>query len=441
MKAYVSGSLLLLFLFFVPSINAKTNPETLARSVLSDESGESAAAIAELREAGPNGLRILLQVYKSEIDQQLAGASPSRHWQRLSAALDAVSQQKDSYLSGLYWYTDLERAKDAARATGKPILSLRLLGNLSDEFSCANSRFFRTVLYSNAAVSKVLNEEFILHWKSVRPAPKVTIDFGDGRKLQGTITGNSIHYVLDAEGRILDALPGLYGPRAFLKSLAEVQKLNERLKDLAVGPRLLALNEYHRTSVRSLTSEWLNDARKTGGKIPAYLIPRNNPDGTPRAVVIAPLAITKMGTEINILRAITRDADELGKVTDEATWTRIALLYLQDAKLDDRSISLIRRQTESLLAAKDRSGRTPDAKLNNLLQKLELSIALDTVRNEYMLRTKLHAWMLWDLSGGNLDKFNEKVYAELFLTPKTDPWLGLFSPETYMALERGGVSP
>jgi predicted DNA-binding protein (MmcQ/YjbR family) len=33
----------------------------------------------------------------------------------------------------------------------------------------------------------------------------------------------------------------------------------------------------------------------------------------------------------------------------------------------------------------------------------------------------------------------EKVYAELFLTPGSDPWLGLFVPDAYTGLENGGV--
>ena len=117
----------------------------------------------------------------------------------VSAALGTVAQQKNSYVAGLYWHTDLESAKKASAASGKPILSLRLLGKLTDEFSCANSRFFRTVLYSNADVSSYLRESYVLHWQSVRPVPTVTIDFGDGRKLERTLTGNSIHYILDAE--------------------------------------------------------------------------------------------------------------------------------------------------------------------------------------------------------------------------------------------------
>ena len=47
----------------------------------------------------------------------------------------------------------------------------------------------------------------------------ITIDFGNGHKLVQTITGNSIHYVLDADGRAVDALPGLYNARTFIAEL------------------------------------------------------------------------------------------------------------------------------------------------------------------------------------------------------------------------------
>jgi hypothetical protein len=49
--------------------------------------------------------------------------------------------------------------------------------------------------------------------------PKVTIDFGDGRKLERTVTGNSAHYILTPDGEVVDCLPGLYGPQAFLNKL------------------------------------------------------------------------------------------------------------------------------------------------------------------------------------------------------------------------------
>jgi len=108
---------------------AKTSPEILARAAVSADPNEAAAAIAELRETGPDGLSILLRIHSDEINRQITTPAVTPEWQRLSSALDAVSQQKDSYLSGLYWYTDLNQAEAAARASGKPILSLRLLGS------------------------------------------------------------------------------------------------------------------------------------------------------------------------------------------------------------------------------------------------------------------------------------------------------------------------
>ena len=75
-------------------------------------------------------------------------------------------------------------ARGRASARASPSSRLRLLGRLDEELSCANSRFFRTALYANAAISDELRKNWILHWESVRPAPKVTIDFGDGRVLE-----------------------------------------------------------------------------------------------------------------------------------------------------------------------------------------------------------------------------------------------------------------
>jgi hypothetical protein len=71
-----------------------------------------------------------------------------------------------------------------------------------------------------------------------------------------------------------------------------------------------------------------------------------------------------------------------------------------------------------------------------------MNIALDTVRNEYFIRPKLHAWLSMALVASgkqSLDALNERVYAELFQTPSSDPWLGLFSADVYTALENGGV--
>lgn len=431
-----------LFLFtlgFVQSVYAGTNAEALARKAVSENQNESVAAIAELRQMGPTGLRALFQIFAEEIKRNGldAPAAPrSPEWQRISAALDSVAQQRDSYTSGLYWYTDMEQAKAAAKASGKPILSLRLLGKLSDEFSCANSRFFRTVLYSNPEIARYLNDNFILHWKSVRPAPRVTIDYGDGRRVERTITGNSIHYILDSDGRIIDALPGLYGPTNFLSQLKQAAEVVKELQVAGRGfeKQYVILRDYYDTRLTANTKAWARDVERVGGRITEQLEAVTS-DKPPSARAAARVAVTKAVVESNLVNSISSDTRTLERMTDEDTWKKIAALYYAETKLDARSIALIRRQNPY---TGDMATRSADP-FALLVENFERAIALDTVRNEYLLHSKLYAWLLGDRTRNDLDAFNEKVYAELFLTPSSDPWLGLVQPNTYTGLSNDGI--
>ena len=126
---------------------------------------------------------------------------------------------------------------------------------------------------------------------------------------------------------------------------------------------------------------------------------------------------------------MTVATEGLGKVTDEAAWKKVAQLHPTDAELDNRSISLIKGQNPTI---------TEDD-LTHLTRKFQELIALDTVRNEYLMHTKLYEWLVNDPVQDDVEKLNEKVYETLFLTPGSDPWLGLFSPEVYTALDNGGV--
>ena len=242
--------------------NSPLDVKQLAIEAVSDDSEISNAAINKLREAGPAGLDALFAAHQDEIAryrQEKTARSADPQWQRLSAALDAVGGQYDCSSSRLYWYTDLDAAKAAAAKAGKPILSLRLLGKLTDQFSCANSRYFRSTLYTNQEIGDALRERFILHWQTVRPVPKVTVDFGDGRKLERTLTGNSIHYVLDSQGRVVDALPGLYGPKAFLHGLQNVETAIEQMKSLSADVRDEFLRNYHANQSKQILAAWQKD--------------------------------------------------------------------------------------------------------------------------------------------------------------------------------------
>src|SRR5436853_1362140 len=282
----------------------KTDLSALARQAVSTDAGKAAAAIHALRAEGPAGLAAFLTAHADAIKarrMEIASANPptaNAFWQRLSKALDAIAGQKDSFASELFWYTDFDQARAAARLSGKPILSLRLLGRLDEDLSCANSRFFRLTLYSNQEIARRLKEGFILHWQSVRPAPKVTIDFGDGRRLERTLTGNSIHYVLDNEGRVVDALPGLYGPQAFLSELIRAANMADQVEKAPTSERRAALlRDYHNARLNELAVAWTNDLARAGVKLAvAKTATPASADGTkpPRAEVAARAAMTKM---------------------------------------------------------------------------------------------------------------------------------------------------
>ena len=376
----------------------------------------SPAAIAALREAGPAGVETLLAAAP-------APDTPERTtWER---ALDTVCAQRDCAASGLYWHTDFDRALEEAARTGRPILSLRLLGRLDEEYSCANSRFFRTALYPDRRVARRLRERFVLHWESVRPAPRLTIDFGDGRTLEGTITGNSIHYVLDARGRLIDALPGLYGPGMFLGVLTRAEQAAREISGLDDPEYLPALGRYHTERLAAL-----DRSLATEGGLAAVPPLVAGPFGARAA---AERTVSKMLVELPILNAVDRRSWSAGSgEPDDAVfdWEALAARHLKACALGPES--------RALLLSKHRPA-AEDA--TRLIGGFERVIGLDTVRNEYLLHAELHRWMAWWAELGfapGLATFNDRVYETLFLTPGSDPWLGLVAPETYLALSPGG---
>jgi hypothetical protein len=428
------------------SISSKESSEALARKAISEDSAESTAAIFALRSRGAAGLEAFLDSHAAELKiHQLNLDRPvpqnTDGWRRLGAALDAICQQRDCLASRLYWNTDIEEAKRAAKASGKPILSLRLLGRLDEELSCANSRLFRITLYANAEVSRFLRERFILHWQSVRPVPKVTIDFGDGRKLERTLTGNSIHYILDAEGRAVDGLPGLYGPQAFLRELARAEQAEAICRAARTDEvRSTLLRRYHMARVRENTAEWASDIARLkisspmSRDVPKPVVEKSN---LPTAEVAIRAAITKMIViERPVLRGISPEPKMLDPKAEDAAWARIGELHAEDARLDAASKALMRSKNASLYGAANDSAI--DA-LERAARSLERAIAEDTARNEYIFHAKIHEWFAAGDMTTDVDKLNEKIYAELFLTPGSDPWLGLFPRDSYTAIENDGI--
>ncbi len=404
--------------------------DSLVQQAASKDQVTSQQAIAKLREFKNVGVDAFWNAYQKDLPNN----------PQLRATLDVICQQKDCDASRLYWYKDLEAAKTASKESGKPILSLRLLGNLSDELSCANSRFFRTALYPNAGISQLLRDRFILHWQPERPVPKVTIDFGDGRKLEQTLTGNSIHYVLDSDGRPIDAIPGLYSPQAFMENLKDAEgaeKLLNNTNDVKLRREVLV--KYHRDRLAKIEKNWRSDLTRLRLPAQPLLQPLAAVPPSVSATTASRMTFSKLAVELPILTlspsAPTSEvipSSPFAKLSD-ANWSRLARLYQNRVYLDQGSLKLMERKLSA------------SASMPNVVSSFERAIAQDTVRNEYVFHAQIHSWFAngefignENLNGNSLalNSLNRRVYDQLFLTPASDPWLGLVNENVYTGISK-----
>jgi hypothetical protein len=112
------------------------------------------------------------------------------------------------------------------------------------------------VLFSDTRVAEFINEHFEPSWKSLRPVPIVTIDFGNGTKVRRTLHGNVATSVCTSDGKLLDVLPGIYSPDAYVDRLGELGLLHRYVTGRS-SPRELrasALRSYHRQRATGLAN-------------------------------------------------------------------------------------------------------------------------------------------------------------------------------------------
>lgn len=443
-----------------PGVVAAPSPTSLAQAA--DCSSDLAAlaeaaargdagATAQLRAAGPPGLDAVLAAYDrtppGDVDRRAS----------LSAAIDAVARQKDARASRLYWYTDLEAAKQSARTSGRPILSLRMLGELDDDLSCANSRFFRTALYPDREVGRLLRERFVLHWSSERPAPVVTIDFRDGRTLKRTVTGNSLHYVLDSEGRVVDAIPGLWGPRAFARVVGRAGEVAREVTSLGDRARARRLASYHEKALDELRGEWGTVAAAVLPAPPPFPADLAAPPAAQRVASVASVASVaaiaaievapaKAVVERPLVRAFIQPPPaDLSAYAETVPWRAFVKVLAPACRLDASSLALIREKRPRSWSDASALGRPlTEPELGQLVAGFEAAMAEDTAKNAYLYHGVLHRWLLEAArrrSGADaFAALNTRIYAEAFRTPAADPWLGLVPPAAYSGLQDDGIT-
>ena len=344
--------------------------------------------------------------------------------------LDAVAQQRDAAASGLFWETDMDRALAQAQERGVPVLSLRMLGALTDERSCANSRFFRTLLYTDPTLAKFLVEGFVLHWSTERPVPQVEIDFGDGRVLHTTATGNSAHYLLDHEGRVLDVLPGLYDARTFQTRLEEGVRLHAAI---ARHPqrRDALLQAYHRDAARAIEERF---ARVMDAELRAWMnrAPGGSNDEPVPALTAQPITVAKARIETPMLSLIDLERRATRREPVEDRLRRLA----NPIDFSEAARGLVRRDRPQ---RSDETDASYEERIAALMKGAAESVAYDTLINEARLHYQIHGWFAAGAAEHDFEAVNARVYRELFATPQSDPWLGLVDDTTYDGLSEAGA--
>jgi hypothetical protein len=389
--------------------------------------------------SGPPQLSALLAKYDA--------MKPGPDREKLADEIDHVAGQRYATVSRLYWYQNLDEAKGAAAKQHRPILHLRMLGRLDEDLSCANSRFFRATLYANAETSKFLRDNFVLYWSSERPVPRVTIDFGDGRKIERTTTGNSAHYVMDERGHVLDVLPGLYAPIVFRTELAKSLELAKQVRKLDDKALLDAVLAFHEKEVAAANKQFAG----VGGI--EYIARRGRLIGASElgaaAVQRAQAAtMTKAFVEVPDLQKLGIDAGSIDP-QDLAQWATIGQkvwnigLSPKAPQPSARTIGYnppaMLLDTASIgLVEKLRSGNPTTADSAATIARLEQMILADTALNQFRLRHEIRMHLLRDK---RLDfaSLNDVIYANVFHTPKTDAWLGLLENTDFTGLPADGV--
>ena len=413
--------------------------------------------LAALRSQGPAGLRTLLKQYDA------TPPGPARD--ALALDVDQVAAQRYATVSRLYWFTDLAAAEAEAQREHRPILMLRMLGRLDEDLSCANSRLFRATLYANAEVSTLLRDDFVLLWTSERPVPKVTIDFGDGRKLVRTTTGNSAHYILDENGRVLDVLPGLYAPSAFRAelqgSLAFARSVRGKTGDalaqavaayhkqlaartqkqfaaIANAPYIAAthhlstaaeLEEAIERAQRATMSKAMIEVRdlKHIGLYPGAL-----PDDAPYWAAVGQ-RLYKIGDvaafhEANAPRQPAASAPSARQATAPGP-------SAPPTVLDARSRALIAQLHD---AVPTELVATP-AQLAEVIARLEQHLVADSALDQLQLRPQISQFIASHHGRIDFETLNSWVYATVFNTPASDPWLGLMPRTDFSGLPGDGI--
>ncbi|MFN7975082.1 MAG: type II secretion system protein GspG [Acidobacteriota bacterium] len=129
----------------------------------------------------------------------------------------------------------------------------------------------------------------------------------------------------------------------------------------------------------------------------------------------------KKASDMPVLRQLDLSTRRLDSQLADATWARIGDHHRGNARLGPGSRDLMRVKAPSAYEGIALARWSKPA----IESRLERTLAADMMRGEYLLHSEIHRWFLEKTLPGDVETLDERVYAELFLAPRSDPWNGL----------------
>jgi len=186
------------------------------------------------------------------------------------------------------------------------------------------------VLFSNDQVAAFVNNNFEPCWQMVRAVPIVRIDFGNGTVVTRTLHGNIATYACNADGQVLDVLPGIYNVAGYIDAL-------DQLRLLAFYAKLLPDAERRAIYVRAHHERQAEALKK--GQAPQRLADMARMAAVGKAVVERP--VERLIAAKQLQEAAARAATpQLDSREELATWKEL----VEDTRINEMARRLLIHQ-------------------------------------------------------------------------------------------------
>lgn len=235
-------------------------------------------------------------------------------------------------------------------------------------------------MLSDEKIVTFLNEQVVPVWESVRPVPKVTIDFGDGKKITRTLAGNTVIYFCSTNGTVVDAFPGVYTPADFLPEAIEAINAVQDFEKEGMS----AFTKYHEARVKERASDELRR-----------------------------ITMSKAFVESPLLKAMGRGVESITPFETDSALNNLDP-YLED--ISKKAATAVELRKEYAKEPYDKL--TPEQRGNLIVQ-------LDSTQNIRVVRPATHLFLLKLGKPKSSAALRDIVYKTILHIPLDDPYLGL----------------